>query len=104
MLDSIVRFDSDSIRTGEMTIMSYDKNLLNSKIKYANGQVIEKEEFRYNASGLQTMMVYEIPNDYRASTSIKFDNGLPVTETMIYQSLADDYTDTTRIKWKYHKE
>jgi len=100
-LDSIVRFDADSNKTGEKLILNYNDLLLTDKTKYQDGQAIEIEKFEYNELGLQELIIYEVPNEYRQSTVIKYEGELPVSETSIYKSLTDDYTDTTRYKWKY---
>lgn len=101
LLDSIVRLDADSNKTEEKMIMKYDNNLLISKTKHKDSQMIEMENFEYNEQGLIELTIYEIPNEYRQSTSIKYKGELPEYETMIYQSLTDDYSNTTKYKWKY---
>lgn len=100
-LDSIIRFDADSNKTGEKLILNYNDHLLTDKTKYQDGQAIVIEKFEYNELRLQDLIVYEIPNEYRQSTTIKYKGELPVTETSIYESLTDDYADTTQYKWKY---
>lgn len=101
MLDSIVRLDVVSNKTGEKLILNYNDHLLTDKTKYQNGQAIEIEKFEYNKLGLKELIIYEIPNEYRQSTTIVYQGELPMSETSIYSSLTDDYTDTTHYKWKY---
>lgn len=100
-LDSIVRFDADSNKTGEKLILNYNDHLLTDKTKYQDGQVIEIEKFEYNKLGLKELIIYEIPHECRLSTAIKYEGELPVSETSIYKSLTDEYADTTQYKWNY---
>lgn len=101
MPDSIVRFDSDSNRTGEKKVFKYSEDLLVEKTSYKDGEVIEIEKFRYNELGLRELTIYELRNSYRYSTTIEYDGELPVAETSIYTSLPYSYADTTRYIWKY---
>jgi hypothetical protein len=103
LLDSVIRFDADSSKTGGKVVMSYDKGLLKSRLTYEHQRVLEIEKYEYNDQGLRSLVIYEIPNESRRSTITTFENKLPISEMIIYESLTDGYQDTSQLKWSYKK-
>lgn len=94
-LDSIVRFDSDSNRTGQKKVFTYDRGLLKTESSYENDTLVKIDRYTYNYDHLDSKNVFEKIGDYRETYYFEYKDKLIINCTYIYEDLKDKYSDTT---------
>ncbi len=95
--DSIVRFETNGITSGEKIIQKNENDQVISKEHYSNNEVFQLEKFRYDGHDLVFYELTDFQNNLIRKNRLEYDKHLVIKETY---SIIDEKR-IENFEWKY---